>query len=228
MFCFPSPLFFHLFQGKLFDKWDGWVALCNRQEAEIDVLKSIHLAKGLYLQKENITLPQGWQFLNLNPLQFMYSHWILFISPHPHSPFFGDCQFGRGELNWWVSLSPVTASPLCSQAQRAATVFALSPDSRMFNVFLSFPCSIRLVSTSLSEAKEEKALENIHIHTKWSSSGVSQSPSDLGVCSWTCFLFLSSCSFFRVIFIFIPHKTRGLWRPQSAWTILDLMESSSD
>lgn len=152
----------------------------------------------------------------------MYSHWILFIFPPFLFFFFGDCELGRGELNWRVSLSPLTASPLCPQAQRAATVFALSPDSRMFNVFLSFPFSIRLVSTSFfSEAKEEKALENIRIHIKWSSSGVSQSPSDLGVCSWTCFLFLSSCSFFRVIFIFIPHKTRGLWQPQSAWTIPD-------
>ena len=156
---------------------------------------------------------------SLNPLESMCSHLILcIVSPLPS---FGDCQLGKGELSWWVSLSPLISFLSYFSGRAAATVSAPSPDRRMLNVSLSFSFSIRLVATTLSEVQEEKALKNLLLHVKWSSSGVSPGPSDSGVGSWACFLFLSSCSFLCVLFIFILHKTRGLWLPQSTRTILN-------
>ena len=58
----------------------------------------------------------------------------------------------------------------------ATTISAPSPDRQMFNVSLSFPFPLHLVATSLSEAWEGKALKNIPLPVKLSSSGVSPVP----------------------------------------------------
>lgn len=112
---------------------------------------------------------------SLNLLALMSSHLILSIFPFV--------------LFWWLSawerdtqLVSFTFSSfrlLLFSGKAAAS--APSPDRQRFNVFFSLFFSIHLGSPSLSEAKEEKVLKNLRIHIKWSSSGVSWGPPDLGV-----------------------------------------------
>lgn len=134
----------------------------------------------------------------------MCSHLILSIFP-PLS-FFGDCQPGREELHWWVSLSPLTQLRLFS-GKAAPTASVPSPDRRTFNIFISSLLSIHLVSTSLSEAKEEKALQNIRVHTKWSSSGVSWGPP-----IWELAVGRAFC-FFQIPPSFVPYSFSFHTRP---------------
>lgn len=154
---------------------------------------------------------------SLNPLECTCSDFILPIFP-------------AFALPWWLSAwergaQPVTftlsdsISFLCSQA--AATVSAPSPDRRMFNVSVSFSFSMRLVSTSLSEAQEEKSPQKHSPPCEMIFSWHCPRPSDLGI--WLLdTLSVLSCSLFWVLFIFIPHKTRGSWLSQSTRTVPDL------
>lgn len=145
---------------------------------------------------------------SLNPLEFTCSHWILSIF-FPPLPFFGDCQFGRGELNQWVSLSPLHLLSVLRHSGLLLFLLLLLTGECLMSLP---PSLIHLVSTSLKEAEEEKALKKIRIRIEWFSSGVSCGPPDLGFAVGRT-LFLWGGSFFRVIFIFIPHQTRGLWLP---------------
>lgn len=154
---------------------------------------------------------------SLNPLESVCSHGILSIFPLCPFVWLSVRERGAQLVSFTFSSGPIS---LCAQAPRCCCSAAL-PDWRVSPVSPSFPFSIHLASASYSATEEEKALKNIRIHIKWSSSGVSRGPSDLEICSWACSLFLSSCCFFHVIFIFILHKTRCLWLPQSVWTIPD-------
>lgn len=166
---------------------------------------------------------------SLNPLESMCSHLILcIVSPLPS---FGDCQLGKGELSWWVSLSPLISFLSYFSGTAAATVSASSPGRRMLNVSLSFCFSIRLVATTLSELQEERALKNLLLHLNYLHLGCPRVPPtrELAVGHAFCF--------FRVALLFVSYSFSFRTKPgfvaatkhtNNSEQFRTWMESSSD
>lgn len=114
---------------------------------------------------------------SLNPLEFTCSHWILSIC-FPLCPFLVIVSLGEGsstsEFHFLLLLHLL--SVLRHSGLLLFLLLLLTGECLMSLP----PFLIHLVSTSLKEAEEEKALKNIRIRIEWFSSGVSCGPSDLG------------------------------------------------
>ena len=115
----------------------------------------------------------------------------------------------RGLSAWerWAQLVSFAFSSVPSLC--GYTISAPSPDRQMFNVSLSFPFSLRLVATPLSEAWEGKALKSTLLPVKWSLSGASPVPPIQEVAVGRTFVFLQRKEFFLPLCPIHFHFTRG-------------------
>lgn len=155
----------------------------------------------------------------LNLLEFLCSHLILCIRL-PLCPLSVIASLAEGSCTGEFHFLLLPDS--FSQARRLPLFLLLPLTAEKFIVSISLLLAIHLVSTSPSEAKEEKAY--ICTHIKGSSSAISQGPPNLGVSSWMCFLFLSS----HILFYSMwdqgfsaatkpSHSSRPWWNPH--WMI---------
>ena len=131
-----------------------------------------------------------------------------FIHFFPFALFWGLSAWERWAQLVSFTFSAYSFSPLFP-ASAATTVSAPSPDRQTFNVSLSFPFSLRLVATPLSEAWEGKALKNILLPVKWSSSGVSPVPPTQELAVGRAFVLLQRKELFLPLCPIHFHFTRG-------------------